>query len=108
VLLNFNSANGAFPQGGLITDAAGALVGTTSASAPDPYGLPGDGNIFKLVPPAPGQVRWTQTVIYRFNVSTTGSTALGELVRAPDGRLFGSAYTGGGGYNAGTIFEITP
>jgi uncharacterized repeat protein (TIGR03803 family) len=108
VLLDFNAANGAFPQGGLIMDSAGALLGTTSASAPDVWGVPGDGNVFKLVPPAPGQVRWTQIVLHNFNVSTTGSTAVGELVRAPDGRLYGSAYMGGGGYNVGTIFEITP
>ena len=108
ILLNFNAANGAFPQGGLITDSTGALFGTTSLSASDAYGVPGDGNVFKLVPPAPGQVAWTQTVLHKFNVSTTGSTAIGELVRAPDGRLYGSAYMGGGGFNAGTIFEITP
>ena len=47
-------------------------------------------------------------MLHKFNVSTTGSTAIGELVRAPDGRLYGSAYMGGGGFNAGTIFEITP
>ena len=108
MLLDFNATNGAFPQGGLITDGTGALIGTTSASAPDAYGLPGDGNVFRLVPPAPGQVHWTQTVLHNFKVSTTGSTAVGELVRAPDGRLYGSAYMGGGGLNAGTIFEITP
>jgi hypothetical protein len=108
ILFDFNAVNGAFPQGGLITDGAGALLGTTSASAPDGYGVPGDGNVFRLVPPEPGQVYWNQTVLHKFNVSTTGSTAVGELVRAPNGQLYGSAYTGGGGYNAGTIFEITP
>lgn len=108
VLFNFNAANGAFPQGGLITDGTGALIGTTSASAPDPYGVPGDGNVFRLVPPAPGQVYWSQTVLHKFNISTTGSTAVGEVIRAPDGRLYGSAYSGGGGLNSGTIFEITP
>jgi hypothetical protein len=108
VLLNFNATNGAFPQGGLIADGTGALIGTASASAPDAYGVPGDGNVFRLVPPPPGQVYWTQTVLHKFNISTSGSTPIGEVVRAPNGRLYGSAYGGGGGFNAGTIFEITP
>ena len=106
VLLDFNASNGAFPQGGLITDGA-SLLGTTSMSAPDAFGVPGDGNVFRLVPPSPGQVFWTQSVLYNFNVLTSGTTAVGELLRTPDGRLYGSAYEGGA-YYAGTIFEITP
>ena len=106
VLLDFNTSNGAFPQGGLITDGT-SLFGTTSMSAPDEYGIFGDGIVFQLVPPPPGQVLWTQRVLHNFNVSTSGTTAVGELLRAPDGRLYGSAYSGGAHY-AGTIFEITP
>ena len=54
-----------------------------------------------------GQQSWTQTVLYSFDVETSGIRPIGELVRDPAGHLFG--VTNSGGTNlGGTIFEIAP
>jgi uncharacterized repeat protein (TIGR03803 family) len=47
-LVNFNAANGAYPQAGLIADASGNLYGTTVAG-----GANNDGTVFELSPQAP-------------------------------------------------------
>jgi hypothetical protein len=104
MIRDFSGPDGAFPEGGVIADANGALYGTTTASSWDAGS--GEGVLFKLVPPAPGQMIWPVTVLYYFN-SLTGSKTVGELVRDPAGRFFGAAYLGGTGYG-GTIYEITP
>jgi hypothetical protein len=45
-------------------------------------------------------------VLYRFNISTSGKTLLGELVADQQRHLFGVAYDGGRGL-VGTVFAIT-
>ena len=107
VLRDFSGPDGAFPQGGLISDGTGALVGTASAGGPERYGAGSFGLVFRLLPPAPGQLDWTETVLHYFDVSTSGNMPIGELIQGPDGRLFGATYYGGVGLG-GTIFEITP
>lgn len=107
VIHDFSGNDGAFPQGGLIAGANGALFGTASSGYTNIYGVGGYGLVFKLAPPAAGQVAWTRTVLHNFDVSRSGSLPLGELVRGPDGRLFGVTYLGGVHYG-GTVFEITP
>jgi len=108
VIHDFAGPEGAFPQAGLVADGTGALIGTTSGGGPVSYGVVGGyGVVFKLVPPAPGQVRWTQTVLYNFDVTNSGDEAIGELVRDPKGNLFGVTYEGGE-HMGGTVFEITP
>ena len=61
--------------------------------------------IFKLVPPARGASSWTETVLYNFDITTSGSQPIGEFVWDPAGHLFGVTYSGGPHY-AGTIYEI--
>lgn len=102
ILHSFAGADGAFPGGGLITDAAGNLYGTASGGGEAGYGV-----VFKLIRPAPGQTEWREAVLHHFNISTTGGLPIGELVASPDGHFFGVTYSGGPGLG-GTVFELIP
>ena len=95
--------DGAFPQGGVIPDASGALVGTTSGGGPSSYGVGNSGVVFRLVA---GQAGWTETALFNFNPSTSGDTAVGELIRDPYGNFYGVGHQGGPQYG-GTVYEIT-
>jgi hypothetical protein len=108
ILQDFAGPEGAHPQGGLIQENTGALVGTTYQGGPMSYGVLGSyGVAYRLVPPAPEENAWTATVLYNFDLSTSGDNPVGELVRDSEGNLFGVAY-GGGSKLGGTVFEITP
>ena len=78
-------ADGAYPEGGLISDTKGALYGTVT------------NGVFQLNPPATGQTAWTKTVLASV-VSPQGS-----LVFDQRGSLYG--VTSGGN---GAIFQLTP
>ena len=108
IIHTFMGPDGANPQGGVIMDSTGTLFGSASGGGPVSYGMVGGyGIVFKLTPPAMGQQSWTQTVLYSFDVETSGIRPIGELVRDPAGHLFG--VTNSGGTNlGGTIFEIAP
>jgi hypothetical protein len=72
------------------------------------YGVLGSyGVVYRLIPPASGQNAWDATVVYNFDLSTSGDKPVGELVRDSLSNLFGVAYSGGSKLG-GTIFEITP
>jgi hypothetical protein len=89
-------------------DSTGTLFGAASGGGPMSYGLVGGyGLVFKLAPPTVGLPYWTEKVLYTFDVGTTGTRPIGELVRDPAGRLFGVTNSGGPNYG-GTVFEITP
>jgi uncharacterized repeat protein (TIGR03803 family) len=101
------NSDGAFPQGGLIADANGALYGTTSqggiATSDDQEG---NGIVYKLTPPVKGQGGWTATIIYRFT-GPDGSQPQGSLLLGKNGELYGTTYVGGSA-GEGTVFELTP
>jgi uncharacterized repeat protein (TIGR03803 family) len=106
IIYTFTGPDGAFPQGGVIMDAAGTLFGTASGGGPMSYGLVGGyGLVFKLAPPTDAQTYWTETVLYNFDLDTSGKLPLGELVRDSAGCLFGVANSGGPNFG-GTIFEV--
>jgi hypothetical protein len=107
ILHNFTGPDGAFPQGGLLIDAAGALYGTTSGGGPASNAILGSyGLVFKLSPPTQGGSRWTETILYSFDITTSGDTPVDELTGDPFGNLFGATNLGGPHYN-GTVFEIS-
>jgi len=107
ILHNFTGPDGAFPQGGLLIDAAGALYGTASGGGPASNAILGSyGLVFKLSPPTQGVSRWTQTILYSFDISTSGDTPIDELTGDPFGNLFGVTHQGGPHLN-GTVFEIS-
>lgn len=101
VLLNFNWANGANPNGALIADAAGDLYGTTVYG-----GAVGNGVVFELSPPSVGQTVWTETLITSFG-GANGSVPWAGLVADSVGNLFGTTIYGGT-TNQGTVFELSP
>jgi uncharacterized repeat protein (TIGR03803 family) len=101
VLHNFSSSNtadGAFPYGGLILDAAGNLYGTTQGG-----GTYNDGTVFKLTPSGNS---WTETVLYSFNPNNRGPYfPYAGLIFDSAGDLYGTTVGGGDGY--GTVFELS-
>jgi hypothetical protein len=108
VIHDFSGPDGAFPQGGVLVDGSGALIGTTSGGGPMSWGVLGSyGLVFKLSPPGPGQSHWSEKVLYEFDLSSSGDEPVGELIRDPQGHLFGVAFKGGL-HLGGTVFEITP
>jgi uncharacterized repeat protein (TIGR03803 family) len=97
-LVTFSGANGANPEGGLIADAAGDLVGTTAAG-----GANSDGTVFEIPKTATGF--GAPTTLVTFNGTGNGATPVGGLIADAAGDLFGT--TGAGGANSkGTVFEI--
>jgi uncharacterized repeat protein (TIGR03803 family) len=96
--------DGAIPLCTLISDGAGNLYGTTAYG-----GLPSDGVVFELSPPAAGKTEWTEAILYAFQGSdsdTEGPNA--GVVWGPDGSLYGTGCCGPGINGAGAVFELTP
>jgi uncharacterized repeat protein (TIGR03803 family) len=96
------------PEGDMVMDADGALYGTA-------YGVSADtgsthGSVFKLAPPADGQLSWTEKKVYQFDGSN-GAYPQGTLLWGADGALYGTTSEGGGvggGIGSGTVFKLTP
>jgi uncharacterized repeat protein (TIGR03803 family) len=108
VLLSFdNTGGGSMPYAGLITDATGALYGTTMLG-----GLHHAGVVFKLAPPAAGQSAWTESVLYSFAFSGgDGGYPQAGVIAGADGALYGTTSGGGSfkcGGGCGTVFKLTP
>ena len=49
----------------------------------------------------------TESVLYSFDGPTDGAGPNGDLIQASDGNLYGTTW-GGGAYDFGTVFRITP
>ena len=98
VIYNFQGGNdGQMPWGGLISDAAGNLYGTTWTG-----GSADCGTIFEL---SPSGGSWTETVLYTFQC-TEGAGPWGNLIADQSGNLYGAAIVGGVN-NGGVIFELS-
>jgi uncharacterized repeat protein (TIGR03803 family) len=83
-------------QGGLATDPAGVLYGTSARG-----GL-GNGTVFQLI-----EESETETLLYQFLDGFDGDTPVGGLIRDPHGVFYGTTQ-GGGGLGDGTVFALTP
>jgi hypothetical protein len=91
-LYNFTGgADGGQPTWIAGPDSAGALYVSTRY---------GNGAVSKITPPSSGK-RWVQTTITQFN-GTNGNTPT-NLLLAPDGSVFGTAFKGEGGI----VFQLT-
>jgi uncharacterized repeat protein (TIGR03803 family) len=94
-----NASDGAYPNGSLVVDAAGALYGTTQTTA------------FKLTPAGPG---YAVSTLHRFRDKALDGTAPGPLVVDAAGTMFGTTASGGSGpcksgkkvTGCGTIFAL--
>jgi|ERR1017187_46663 uncharacterized repeat protein (TIGR03803 family) len=101
VLHNFGGGtDGSEPNGGLVMDAAGNLYGTTTLG-----GVHSDGTAFELTP-VTGE-GWTEKMLHSFSGTTDGSDPWAGLTFDAAGNLYGTTI-GGGAYNGGTVFQLTP
>lgn len=106
VLYSFkgSASDGAYPNGGLVSDASGNLFGATSSS------------VFELSPPATTGGAWTLTLLHAFHCCTPdGWNSQAGLVRDRHGNLYGTTEWGGfydtdycGYIGCGTVFELRP
>jgi uncharacterized repeat protein (TIGR03803 family) len=63
--------------------------------------------VFKLTPPANGQTRWSETVLYGFTDADGKSPQAAGLIFDQKGALFGTTIFGGTS-NRGAVFKLTP
>jgi len=98
VLHSFTGEDGAEPFAGLVRDAKGNLYGTATWGGT--YGT--YGTVFELTK------KGTFTVLHNFAGGDPGDgiNPNASLVRDKQGNLYGTTF--GGGYNYGTVFEVTP
>lgn len=115
-LYTFDFTHGSYPQARVVFGPDGALYGTTAAGGQSGcyYEGAGCGVVFKLQPP-PTECHsalcpWTQTVIHYFQDDPDGATpGFGDLIFDQQGRIYGTTWRGGSGYErGGTLFQISP
>jgi uncharacterized repeat protein (TIGR03803 family) len=99
VLHIFTGGDGAFPDAGLIFDAAGNLYGTTASG-----GAKASGTVFKLAPNPDGT--GTESVLHSFT-GEDGNNPRAGLIFDGAGNLY-STTSSGGAYNQGTVFKLAP
>ncbi len=96
VLYSFaGGTDGAYPNGGLVRDAAGNLYGTTVMGGT----LQDAGTVFKL------DTTGTKTVLYSFLGGVDGGFPVRSLLRDSAGNLYGTASVGGAS-GLGTVFKL--
>lgn len=99
ILHSFNNpGDGYAAVAGLVLDSAGNLYGTTVEG-----GWYNSGTVFELSPGAGGL--WTEKILHHFGSSNTDGGGPFGGVTLDAGNLYGTT-TGGGAYNAGTVYEI--
>ena len=99
LLYSFTGGANCGPWGALSFDAQGNLVGATVCD-----GANNDGNVFRLTNSGG---TWTYSSVYDFTGGNDGRFPYCSVVFDSAGDMYGTAY-GGGTYNKGTIWEITP
>jgi uncharacterized repeat protein (TIGR03803 family) len=101
VLYNFaGGTDGALPSGGVISDEAGNLYGTTSFGGEHIWGT-----VFQLTPNPDGT--WTNKILYSFTGGADGRGPSGGVVRDRAGNLYGTTLFGGNNEKR-TVFQLSP
>ena len=98
-LHSFDSTDGNNARAGLIQASNGNFYGTTYEGGANGYGT-----VFKMTSSG------TLTTLYNFCLQsncTDGGMLTAGGIQGADGNFYGTTQTGGGSYNAGTIFKIT-
>jgi len=88
-----------FPYGGVVTDRAGSLYGTTYYAGANDLGT-----VYEL---SRRNGTWTETSLYSFRGGTDGSAPISTLTAAADGTLYGTTSEGGAACGCGTIFKLS-
>jgi uncharacterized repeat protein (TIGR03803 family) len=98
-----NCADGLYSTSGPVLGSDGNLYGAASSGGSYAGEPSGSGTIYKMT--LEGKI----TILYTFCTSTPCTDGDGPtgLVQAYDGNFYGTTY-GGGKYNGGTIFQISP
>ncbi len=98
-----NDPDGDEPTGGLATDAAGNLYGTTALGGAYAYD---GGTVFELTPGSGG---WSLTVLHSFPSSSADAIKpYAGLIMDKAGNLYGTAPYGGTNVDGGIVFKLTP
>ncbi len=92
-------SDGVSPAAALISDATGALYGTTTNG-----GTANAGTVFRLMPNGSG---YDETVLYSFQGGSDGIDPLSALIKDKSGALYGTT-SGGGSSDGGTVYRLTP
>jgi len=122
-LHEFAGTDGGLPVGQLLIGNSGVIYGATveggNGHCDDGLGhLIGCGAIFELIPPASGQIAWTEKVIYNFSGIPDGTAPEGGVIQDKGGNLYGTTIGGGTGnacvdrfyriVGCGTEFKLSP
>jgi uncharacterized repeat protein (TIGR03803 family) len=99
IIHDFSSDDGYEPYGGLLSDNAGTLYGTTQTG-----GLYYAGTVFRLARSGSG---WTESLPHIFQLASDGGYPTAGLVFDQAGNLYGGT-TYGGRNGAGVVFELSP
>jgi uncharacterized repeat protein (TIGR03803 family) len=109
ILHNFNLSvgDGFSPSGGVVSDSAGNLYGTTAYGGA--FGSTNTGGtVFELTPATGGG--WTETLLHSFAGSTDGQFPAGGVILDSAGNLYGTAQIGGKqcapSYSCGQVYEM--
>lgn len=115
VLHAFTGPEGISPVGTLTMDDAGNLYGTTSLGGGSGCGGAGCGTVLKL---SRKNGSWILSRLYSFQGGTDGASPYAGVVFGPDGSLYGTTASGGGGScqendfetgpGCGTVFNLKP
>jgi uncharacterized repeat protein (TIGR03803 family) len=111
VIHTFTGQDGAQPNAGLTMDAAGNLYGTTCYGSyyGDGCGYQGCGTVFKMSKNGSG---WVLSALYSFLGGSDGVYPVAGVSIGPDGSLYGTTFSGGGGgcggQGCGTVFSLRP
>ena len=104
--------DGGQPNGGLVLDRAGNLIGTVPWGGIRNcyYGAPGCGSVYKLSHRGSG---WIFSFLYLFEGGSDGWGPGAPLTVAPNGTLYGTTVGGGNngctsGDGCGTVFKLQP
>jgi hypothetical protein len=72
----------------------------------------GDGTVFRLEPPLPGETKWRETVLHVFGIKEDGSTPASRVVVDKDGAVYGTTLEGGfrncDNSGCGVVYKLTP
>jgi uncharacterized repeat protein (TIGR03803 family) len=97
------NGDGAYPNGGLIQDAAGNLFGTTGYGGITDCNDVGCGTAFRLTT-KPG---YTESILYDFDHRSSGYDPNTGFFAGRNGKLFGMTYDGGV-HNYGVVYYLQP
>jgi uncharacterized repeat protein (TIGR03803 family) len=104
VIFSFSGSDGTLPSGKLQFDVQGSLYGTT-----DGGGSRLEGTVFRLDPPSQAGSAWTESVLFNFSGGRDGGNPVAGVAIDQQGRLWGTASTGGNGpLSGGVVFRLDP